>query len=357
MKTSHMIRTAVIAISLLLSGNAVAGGIAVDNDNTGKLTISSKFFLNATQRKTTDSIDPTQDTKSSGLAVDRAYLTVQYKADDVWSMKLTADAAHNSSKTSGKKTEVFIKNAFVKGAFAPAANFTIGVIGTPWIGYENKLDGHRYITKAYTDTKGFDSSADAGVGLSGKFADGMVGYAVAVVNGKGYGDIGESNAVDYNSRIGIYPVQGLTLDFQYRGGYKGTKKQPIIATEAKSTLMQAMATYSVDKDFRIGANYIQNKAKLTSTNVETKTSAIAAWGWAKLGNDFGAYGRYENSKVDVSNVTTNEKENRYVVGLEYFASKNITMSLAWDQSKVKNEIGTGSTIKDSRYGLFTQAKF
>jgi hypothetical protein len=353
MKTSHIMRSAVLALSLMVSGQVSAGGIAVDNDNddAGKLTVSSKFFINATQNKT--SINGVDTAKSTGIALDRAYLTVKYKTNDVWSMKLTADATLNTAAT-GKKTEVFIKSAFVQANFAPELQFNIGVIGTPWVGYENGIDGHRYIVKAYTDTKGFDASADAGLGLSGKFADGLIGYAVAAVNGKGYGDITATNAVDFNSRIGVYPVDGLTLDFQYRTGYKGTKTLGVAGN--KSTLTQAMVTYGATKNYRVGANLIQNK--ITVAGVDTKTRGIAAWGRAKFGGDFGAYARYENSKVDLATSAVDEKENRYVVAFEYFANKNITMSLAWDQAKKTDRGHTiGATSKVSRYGLYTQSKF
>lgn len=228
------------------------------------------------------------------------------------------------------------------------------MIGTPWIGYENGLDEHRYIVKAYLDTKKLDGSADAGVGISGKLADGLVGYAATVINGGGYGNIAATDAVDYNSRIGIYPVEGLTLDFQFRSGYLGTKT--FGAAGEKSTLLQAMTTYGATKNYRVGANYIQNKKDVAG--VETKTRAIVAWGRAKFANDFGLYGRYENSNVDLSTAAIDEKENRFIVALEYFANKNIRMSLAWDQAK-KTEAGhvAGATSKVSRYGLYTQAKF
>jgi hypothetical protein len=350
-----MIKKALISCAvaaMLAAPTAFAGGIVVDNDDAGKLTLSSKFFINGTQKKTT--INGVNTARTTGLALDRAYISIGYKVNDIWSMKLTTDATLNTAAT-GKKTEVFIKNAYIKAAFAPEAVFTIGVIGTPWIGYENGLDGHRYIVKAYTDTHGLDSSADAGVGLAGKFADGVVGYALTIVNGKGDGDIAATDAVDFNSRLGIYPVEGLTIDLQYRSGYKGTKT--LGAAGTKSTLTQAMLTYAATDNYRVGVNYISDKST-TAANLETKTTGIAAWTRAKFNDSFGVYGRYENTKVDPNNTTINSKENRFVVAAEYFANKNIRLSLAWDQSKVTDYLNvTGDTRKDSRIGLFTQAAF
>jgi len=352
-----MIKKALISCAvaaMLAVPTAFAGGIAIDNEDEGKLTLSSKFFINGTQKKTTITGTAPSSTRTSGVALDRAYISVGYKIDDVWSMKVTTDATLNTAAT-GKKTEVFIKNAFIKAAFAPEAVFTIGVIGTPWIGYENGLDGHRYIVRAYTDTHGLDGSADAGIGLAGKFADGMIGYAATVVNGKGYGDITATDAVDFNSRLGFYPAEGLTVDFQYRTGYKGTKTLGVAGT--KSTLTQAMISYGATKNYRVGVNYISNK-DTTNAGLVTKTTGIAAWARAKFGDNMGVYGRYENTKVDPNNTIINSKENRFVVAAEYFANKNIRMSLAWDQSKVTDYLNVaGDSRKDSRIGLFTQAAF
>ncbi len=349
----YIVKIIATAAMFAFAAPAFAGGIAVDNDDTGKLSISSKFFLNATQKKST--VNGTTSKQSTGLAVDRAYLTIKYKMDDIWSMKLTTDATLNTAAT-GKKTEVFVKNAFIQADFMPELTFTIGVIGTPWVGYENKLGKHRYVSKSYVDTHKFDSSADAGVGLSGKIADGLASYAVAIVNGKGYGDITATDAVDFNSRIGFYPVKGLTIDLGYRSGYLGSKV--FGSAGDKSTLTQALITYGMGKDFRIGGNYISNKKTVSATAAETKTTGIETWAWAKFGDGLGAFGRYENTKTDLSTTALNEKENRYVVGLEYFANKNITMSLAWDQAKKTNKGHVaGATSKDSRYGLYTQAKF
>ena len=76
MKTSHIIRTAAIALSLLFSGNAIAGGVTVAKEGESKLKMEALFFLNTTANKT-ETQAGTQ-TKSTGLAVDRAYLTLKY---------------------------------------------------------------------------------------------------------------------------------------------------------------------------------------------------------------------------------------------------------------------------------------
>jgi len=347
----NTIKSIIVCIALVCTTPAIAGGLVVAEKGDSKLKVSSKFFLNATQNKTSDNTGTTA--KSTGLAVDRAYLSLQYQIDDIWSMKFTTDAALNTAAT-GKKTEIFLKNAFIQAKFSPEFQFNLGVISTPWVGYENKLDKHRYMVKAYTDTKKFDSSADAGMGISGKFADGLIGYAAAAINGKGYGDITATNAVDFNTRIGLYPIKGLSFDFQYRTGYLGTKTLNVTGT--KSTLLQGMTTFSADKDFRIGVNYINNKKDAASTI--TTTRAIAAWGWVKFGNDWGAYGRYENSRIKKTAEAINQTENRYVAGLEYFANKHITLSLAGDCAKTSNAGHVaGDNVRKTRFGLYTQAKF
>ncbi|MDX8396046.1 MAG: hypothetical protein R8K22_06505 [Mariprofundaceae bacterium] len=360
---NKIIRTTGLVIALAFASSAYAGGVTVAEKGDSKLKLGAKFFVNFNKTKQTGDGTVAGNAKvqkdSTGVALDRAYLTAKYDIDSMWKMRLTLDAAYDAGAK--KKTSVFVKYAYFQAKIADEFKVRFGVIGTPWVGYENKLDGHRYIVKAYTDTHKLDSSADAGLGFAGKFADGLAAYDVAIINGKGYGDIASSKAVDFNARVGVYPVKGLTLDAQYRTGYKGTKTwnattQAVAAGATKSVLSQIMASYGMD-NFRIGANYINNKDTVDATNVDTTRKGLVGWGRVAFG-DFGVYGRYEDSKLDKTGSTVNTKEKRYVAAAEYFINKNITMGFAVDNNKTTNKsFTTGATVKDTKFGLFAQAKF
>jgi hypothetical protein len=356
---------------------------AMNNNKNGKLTLEALLYLNTYHQKAdTTTAAGTTSTKTTGLAVDRAYFTAKYFFDKNWMMRITLDAGNDQSLT-GKKQNVFLKAAYVEGKLVgDAVVLRLGQSHTPWIDYEQGLWKHRYVAQVMTDVYKFDDSFDLGVGLKGKLADGLVQYFVTETNGTGYANAARSGSVDFNSRIGIYPIEGLTLDFQFRDGNRGTKTTVASVTTAgvKSTLMQAMVTYGT-KDFRIGGNYINNSDKansaITSTlhhggyvssgynmgtlvaNDKLKSTAFGIWGWTKFpGTDFGAFGRYENMKIKLNSGTVNEKLTRFMAGLEYNVIKGVDISLVTDNFKLKSRGGVAANQrKDTRYGLYSQIAF
>ncbi|HKI61795.1 MAG TPA: hypothetical protein VKA31_05830 [Mariprofundaceae bacterium] len=349
--------------------------MTVAENGDSKLKVESLFYLNTTAHKA-DTNGVTQ-TKDTGLAVDRAYLTLKYSFNSDWMMRFTTDVESKAGGLTGKKQNIYLKYAYVEGKLAgDAAVLRLGQSHTPWIDYEQGLWKHRYVSKVMSDNFKFDDSSDLGIGLKGKLADGMVGYWVTETTGAGYGNgAGSTNGMDLNARIGIYPIEGLTLDVQFRDGYRGSKTFTGGAATAgvKSTMYQVMATYGMGHDFRVGVNYLSNKDKARSAavstahggavssgfataalNDEVKSTGYGVWGWAKFAENFGAFGRYENLKNSL-NGGTKEKVTHYVAGVDYAVTKGVTFGLAFDSSKLTNRAGTaGQTRKDTRYGLYTQ---
>ncbi len=354
-----LIKSIAALAMLAFSAPAFAGGVTVAEEGDSKLKIGAKFYVNLTSQKTTDQAGTLG--KTTGVAVDRAYFSAGYAFNDIWSMGLTTDFQIESGLK--KRSNVYIKKAYLQGKFSDAVILQAGIIGTPWIGYEEGLMRHRYVNKTFVDTYKLDSSADAGIGFKGKLADGLFAYHVTEVNGAGYGNISKTNAMDFNGRIGVYPVEGLTLDFQYRDGYKGTKTwDPVKQANVpgvRHTLLQGMASYGMDS-WRIGGNLISEKAKDKAARINpiTKTNGYVAWGWANFADSLGAFGRYEYLKVKKDGTIIQPKTTRYVAGLEWFARKNVTFSLAYDYSKTKdNGFVKGNFVKNTKAGLFSEIKF
>lgn len=359
---------------------------AVSKDHDGNLKIGAKFFINTTSVKAdTTTAAGTTSTKTFGQNIDRAYFTAKYSFNDDWMMRLTTDMGNEP--TLGKQQNIYVKYAYLEGKLVgKAAVLRLGQSHTPWIDYEQGLWGHRYVSKVMIDQYKFDDSSDVGVGLKGSLANGLIGYWVTETNGRGYGKGNTATGnqgLDFNSRLGIYPVDGLTLDFQFRDGYRGTKINAagVTTTGVKSTLMQAMATYKFS-DYRFGVNFLSNKDKANSATASTThggnvssayaTAAIgdkvdsqgmALWATGKFGGGLGGFVRYESltnkftSGTGVANALK-EKVNRYVLGLDYNVTKGIDLSLAYDASKLQNRGNVATNErKDTRFGLYSQVKF
>jgi len=376
-KLKKTIKSIVAAAMFAAATPAFAGGVTVAEEGESKLKLEALMFLNTYHQKAdTITAAGTTSTKTAGLAVDRAYFTAKYFFNDDWMMRITLDAGNDQS-LGGKKQNVFLKAAYVEGKLiGDAAVLRVGQSHTPWIDYEQGLWKHRYVSQVMTDRYKFDDSFDLGLGLKGSLADGMIKYFVTETNGSGYADAKRTARIDLNARIGIYPVKGLTMDFQFRDGHRGTRTST--TQGVKSSMMQAMLTYGTD-DFRIGGNYIANKDKskgITTATLshggavssgygfntlvagdEVKSNAYGLWAWAKLPANFGAFARYENLNNKLNAGAVKEKMTRYMGGIEYTEIKGVKFALVADSNKLTNRGGvTANSRKDLRFGLYSEVK-
>jgi len=344
MKMKSTIRVAALIAAAAVATPAFAGDTVVK----GKVFFDygSKVVTSPGGTKTT----------TTGSNLSRTYLTVKHKLNDTWKVRLTLDSAQEALLK--KQTSVYVKYANLTGSFSDAFNVSLGVIETPWIGHEDHLGGHRYISKSFVDAQGLDSSADAGLAIHGKFADGLVNYAIAEVNGAGYGSISRTGSQDLNARIGIAPVDGLTIDFGFRDGYKGKKTNSTIPTTGltKHTLTQVMVTYGMGHDFRVGANYIKNVAKKNGASETLK--GLDAWAWYNFTDQFGAFVNYETAKtgkvVTIGKMTGAATEKTTIVSLDYKASKKVKLSVAY--TSIKDLHGIAGK-KETIAGVYSQFKF
>ncbi len=347
------------AAILMFAIPAFAGGVTVAEKGDSKLKLGGRIYSDVTAFKSTDNTGAVTKKTTSGR-IERAYFTGKYYFNEEWMMRITTDvtltdATNAAGNVVSKNNNIFLKYAYLEGKLAgDAAVLRVGQSHTPWIDHEEELWEHRYFSKVLIDTNGYSASSDLGIGLKGKLADGMANYWVTYTSGAGYSHPGRvGSTMDIDARFGVDPVEGLTLDVQYRNGYKGTKTSPAggNGVETKHTLYQVMATYGVGEDFRVGANYANNKQAPTA-GVSVTEKAYSVWGWYNFDEHFGAFGRYENTKDDNTAVA---KKNRFAAGLEYSPVKHVTLALAYDETK--HTLGGINNGKDTRYGLWTRVKF
>ncbi|HXH72184.1 MAG TPA: hypothetical protein VNI58_05150 [Mariprofundaceae bacterium] len=382
-----LIKSAAAIAMLAFTAPAFAGGVTVAENGDSKLKMEGLLFLNTYSDKADiTTAGGTTSTKTVGLNVERAYVTLKYIFNSDWSMRVTTDMQHEANLGS-KKQNIFLKYAYLEGKLAgDQAVLRIGQSHTPWIDHEESLWKHRYVENTMVDKFAFDDSSDLGLGLYGKVADGLVNYWLTETNGSGYGNGAATNGLDFNSRIGINPIEGLEVDLQFRDGYRGTKTYVANVTNSgiKSTMWQVMASYGQGDFFRVGANYLSNKddnktaanvfkshggnitsgfATIAAAGDQVKSTAWTVWGWVNFPDtDFGAFGRYDRveNKGTFGGVAAASKEkiDHYVAGVEYHPIKPVTLALVMDNTKGTGMGGTATnTRKDTRYGLYSQVAF
>jgi len=364
------IKTIAALAMLAFSAPAIAGGVNVYDDGDSKLKLGAKVYLDGTQKETQTNGVTTARTK--GFNLGRAYLTAKYYFNHDWMMRVTTDVHQvkdttvgnvaNTGATTvslGKRTNVFLKYAYLQGKlYGDAAVLRLGVSHNPWIDYEQGLWKHRYMSKVTSDTFKYDDSADIGIGLKGKLADGLVKYWATAVNGGGYGNLAQSNAIDYKVRVGLYPIKGLTIDVAYNTGFRG--KKTFGTAKLKQTMYQTMISYGTH-DFRVGGNWIQNKDKVSKL-IDATTYAV--WGWAKVGAGFGAVARWEQEKAFAINPLTGvsgnieQKRTRYLVGLDYVPVKHVAFTLGYINDKTNTaKFTVGNSSETKQIGVWTRFKY
>ena len=351
-----IIRSISALAMLAFSAPAIAGGVNVYDDGDSKLKLGGKVFIDATQIETKDETG-VKTASTKGFNLTRAYLTAKYTFNSDWMMRITTDVQQETSLAK-KKTNVFLKYAYLQGKLMDdALVMRLGVSHNPWIDYEQGLWKHRYFTKVTSDEFKYDDSADIGFGLKGKLADGLIKYWATAVNGGGYGNLSTSDTVDFKTRLGVYPVKGLTIDFGYNRGNRG-KKTFTTTNALQQTMYQIMLSYGT-KDFRVGGNWIRNRDK-ASKNINAKTYAV--WGWAKLGGGFSAVARTEQEKAyeytaGVSG-TVQQKRTRLALGLDYSPVKNVVFTAGYISDKTNNSGFTVNAIKKvTQIGMWSQIKY
>lgn len=162
------------------------------------------------------------DSTSNGTSFDikRFYVGIDHKFNDTFAANITTDFTFDSGTGT---TQLFIKKAYLDANLSPMLDVRLGSADLPWIPFVEGIYGYRYVENVITDRTKFGTSADWGVHLQGKFADGLLNYALSVVNGSGFKKPGlgfgtnRTQQMDFEGRVNAN-WQGFTLAV---GGYVG----------------------------------------------------------------------------------------------------------------------------------------
>jgi hypothetical protein len=141
--------------------------------------VSGTMFADFTNLDQTSNGKKT-DASGNGIDVKRFYLSVDHKFNDIWSANLTTD--FNYVGNDGE-TQVFVKKAYLQGAFSPLATLRVGSANVAWIPFVEDWYGYRYVENTLVDREKLGNSADWGLHLLGD--NGLFNYQISAVNGGG----------------------------------------------------------------------------------------------------------------------------------------------------------------------------
>ncbi len=148
--------------------------------------------------------------------------------------------------------EVFVKYAYVEiGGVVPGLKVRLGQIPTPWVVFEDRIWGFRFLRKVFVDAAGYMSSTDRGLSVLVKKK--IVDAAVNVVNGEGFRNPEVSKHKDLMARLSLFPfaghkglLSGLGLHAYGQMGFRNAdtvRNRYIVALSEKTPFFHLMGNY------------------------------------------------------------------------------------------------------------------
>jgi hypothetical protein len=353
------IRNLVAPVASVLAIAVAGPALAADGEST---IVSGKMFADFSNIDLkNDGVESSAN--GTGIDVKRFYLGVTHNFDDIWSVNLTSD--FNYIANDGE-TQIFVKKAYLQAKLSEAFVARVGSADLPWVPFVEDLYGYRYVENVIIDRLKFGTSADWGLNVNGKAADGMLNYSASVVNGAGYKNPTRSDSMDFEARVGFVPVAGLTLAV---GGYSGKLGKDIhnSTTPSQHTAdrFDALVAY-VQGPLRAGAEYFQAKNWNNVTSLAAdKADGESVWASYNFTDMWGVFGRYDNAKTS-KDLLPNLKDKYFNVGVVSHPRKNIDVAFVYKNDKVDGggvvatSNGSIGGVRDGKYdevGFWAQVQF
>lgn len=163
------------------------------------------------------------DDYENRFSIKRGYVNFRGQLSEQVGVRVTQDVSIDEEGDGAGDIELRLKYAYVKydvkaSGFFSKMSFSGGVVGRPWIGFEQKVNDYRAQKSMFLDQNKFLSSADYGVNFetglgeqldmdglksnAGKFGS----FAIGVYNGGGYSAIEKNNNKLIEARLSLRPL-------------------------------------------------------------------------------------------------------------------------------------------------------
>ncbi len=352
-----------VAMVMLLMAVMISGSLrAAETSVHGRLYTHWEYDM-------TDGADGMND-----FGLGRAYVTVKSKLSDYTSVRITSDLRESTIDDNGKlqtRYYVIIKYGYLdwKPAFAKKAlTLRVGLQPTPYIDFQNKLWGRRYLAKTVGDVNKFLTTSDPGVsaylalGEKGK----MGSLALAVLNGTSYSNLGDLNKQkDINLFAQLMPLTGsedLKKSAVVAQYYKGIQNMSFDSTmdagDYKNDILSVGALLAYRGLFHVGADLNWHTEGQGAGADEIKESGASLHGTLFLGEfikdsealrTLNLFGRYDT--FDPNTDAEDDKEKLLIVGVEcnptkgFKASVNVRSTGFDDDSTTEKQLFVNTLFK------------
>ena len=181
----------------------------------------------------------------SGMEIKRSYFGYKYKLDKNISayIKLDIGSPEDLSLNSHIKRYAYFKNAGIKYT-KEKLTLNIGIIDVLMFTHQEKMWGHRYVSKSFLDAYKFGPKADIGINANYKFNK-YLSINLGFYNGEGYSKLQGDDT--YRAGLGIvsHPIKNSTVKVYFDYSQKEVDR---IGTFF-------FVGYKVSKKLSLGAEY------------------------------------------------------------------------------------------------------
>ncbi|MEO7072567.1 MAG: hypothetical protein ABI300_06205, partial [Rhodanobacter sp.] len=276
---------------------------------------------------------------------------VDHRFSPEWSAHATTDI---NWLRDASPTDLWLKRAYLQGAFSKALTLRVGVADMPWTAYANHWGGYRYVDNELAGRLKYANSTDWGVHLLGALgARGQWQYATAVVSGSSFKRPRTGDSADVEMRLGWQPTTHTVLAV---GGYRGKRALDGGEHVAVHTAQRwnAMAAYA-DSRFRLGAQYF----RASNWNQVRSPRADAARGWSawasmQLAPQWSVLARHDDAHLSVQ-LDPLRRDRYNSLGLEYRCSRSLQLAIVAKRERLANHVGVVTGTNE--LGVWTQIAF
>lgn len=278
-----------------------------------------------------------EDDKNAGFHSTRNYFEVKAKVWEDDSVRITLDTKALESSTG-------LKYAYWEHKINGSTKTRAGLHHTPLVDYDQeKVWGHRYVEKAFTDYVGAQTSSDSGVSIMGNALDKHVDYHLSIQNGEGYGHAADGNGMAYSGRV-EYTTAGVHV-----GAFGYVESEHAAAGGPNRERYLGYAYYKADA-FEVGGQYLTANDSNASKFDEGAGYSVQANVNLPVGNKAVAFVRYDSMEYKKADV---DPETLTVAGVEFAAAPGITLAPTY-KSKDPKTVGAET---ETTVAIYSQFKF
>lgn len=347
---SRSLRHALAGLATLAAVAGICAPAQASDAEIGETTFGGKVFLDTTHLDQSKSGKRT-DASGNGADLTRLYLDLDHRFSQVWSTHLTTDInwLRNASPT-----DLWVKRAYLQGAFSKAFVLRLGSADMPWAGFVNGWSGYRYVDKELVTRLQYGASADWGVHVLGAAGDsGQLQYATSMVSGSSFKRPRTGDRPDFEARVAWQPSKQTVLAI---GGYNGTRALDGGSHVAQHTARRwdALAAYH-DQRFRFGGQYFRatdwNQVRSVAND---RASGWSVWASMQLAPQWSVFARHD--QADTSELLDPARHERYNnLGVEYRINRNLQIAAVYKHERLANSSTLLSASNEA--GLWAQISF